>query len=160
MKYTSTLITLLLLGLAVTPIKAQTSINGGGGNATGSTGNVSYSIGQTFYISQSTSTNSNTQGVQQPYEISITSGLKETRISLSLSVYPNPTADELTLKLDKAIQLGWTCELLDASGKLLKTQQITGKEEKVTMAGLASAQYLLRVMDGSKEVKTFKIIKY
>ncbi|TAE89441.1 MAG: T9SS C-terminal target domain-containing protein, partial [Bacteroidetes bacterium] len=147
---------LLLLGLAVTPIKAQTSINGGGGNATGSSGNVSYSIGQTFYTAQSGATVSSTQGVQQPYEISITSGLKETLISLNLSVYPNPATDELTLKLDKTNGSGWSYQLLDATGKLVKSQQITGKEEKIIMANLAAAHYFLRVLDGNKEVKTFK----
>jgi hypothetical protein len=156
MKY---ILVLLLSGISLCPLLAQTSINGGGGNATGSAGNVSYTIGQTFYTTQSTTTTSSTQGVQQPYEISITSGLKETLISLNLSVYPNPTTDELTLKLDKTNVSGWSYQLLDAAGKLVKKQQITGKEEKIIMANLAAAQYFLRVLDGNKEVKTFKIIK-
>lgn len=153
------LIVLLLSSISLCSLKAQTSVNGGGGNATGSAGNASYTIGQTFYTTQSTSAASSTQGVQQPYEISITSGLKETLITLNLSVYPNPTTDELTLKLDKTNVSGWSYQLLDATGKLVKNQQIAGKEEKIIMANLAAAQYFLRVLDGNKEIKTFKIIK-
>ena len=92
------LIVLLLSSISLCSLKAQTSVNGGGGNATGSAGNVSYTIGQTFYTTQSTSAASSTQGVQQPYEISITSGLKETLITLNLSVYPNPTSGKILIK--------------------------------------------------------------
>jgi hypothetical protein len=38
--------------------------------------------------------------VQQPYEISITTGVKETTINLEMNVYPNPTTNYLTLKVD------------------------------------------------------------
>jgi hypothetical protein len=38
--------------------------------------------------------------VQQVYENSLTTGVNETSINLELSVYPNPTTNYLTLKVD------------------------------------------------------------
>jgi hypothetical protein len=51
-------------------INAQETISPGGGNATGSGGSVSYTIGQVAYGAFSGTTGSVIQGIQQPYDIS------------------------------------------------------------------------------------------
>src|SRR6478735_5818225 len=85
---------LLWAGLA----QAQESVNSTGGDATGIGGNFSYSVGQVVYTTNSGSLGSVSQGVQQTYEIFI-DGVNETLLDISLSVFPNPAADHLTLEI-------------------------------------------------------------
>ncbi|MEJ5266144.1 MAG: hypothetical protein WHT29_12590, partial [Bacteroidales bacterium] len=92
---------IILLGLGLTGLQAQESVNATGGNAFGSGGSVSYSVGQVVYTTNSGTNGSVAQGVQQPYEISVVTGLEEAKgINLSVSAYPNPTTDYLTLRID------------------------------------------------------------
>ncbi len=70
--------------------------------ASGSDGTASYTVGQVVYTTE-TGTNgySIAQGVQQPFEISVVTGIKEAKdISLSVSAYPNPTSDYLIVKVE------------------------------------------------------------
>ncbi|MCF8297889.1 MAG: hypothetical protein K9J13_10125 [Saprospiraceae bacterium] len=82
-------------------IQAQEVIPATGGNATGSGGSVSYTIGQIVYSTNSGTTGSVAEGVQQPYEISEATAIEEAKdISLNCTAFPNPTKDFLTLKID------------------------------------------------------------
>ncbi|MFH2142264.1 MAG: hypothetical protein ABIJ97_07575, partial [Bacteroidota bacterium] len=72
-------------------IKAQEAIPTVGGNASGIEGSVSYSIGQVFFTTNSGTVGSVAQGVQQPFEISVSYGINETEgINLIISTFPNP----------------------------------------------------------------------
>jgi hypothetical protein len=44
-------------------------------------------------------------------------------------------------------------------GKLLETKMIEGNETNIETCNFALAIYFLKVKDGDKDVKTFKIIK-
>ena len=69
MKNKSKPILLFAISLSTSVFLAQESANVSGGEATGSGGTVSYTIGQVAYTNH-TGTNGNiNQGVQQPYEI-------------------------------------------------------------------------------------------
>ena len=151
----------LLLGLGLTGLQAQEAIPATGGEASGSGGSASYTVGQVFYTTQTgTNGNSVAQGVQQPYEISVVTGLEEAKgISLSISAYPNPTTDYLTLKI-KDFELSILhFQLYDMTGKLLQSEKITGNQTSIIMSNLVPATYFVKVIQGNKEVKTFKIIK-
>ena len=90
----------LLLGLGLTGLQAQTSVNATGGNASGSGGSASYSVGQVVFTTNTGTSGSVVQGIQQPYEISVVTGIEQAKgINLELSVYPNPTTDYLTLEV-------------------------------------------------------------
>ncbi|MGI6479933.1 MAG: T9SS type A sorting domain-containing protein [Salinivirgaceae bacterium] len=45
------------------------------------------------------------------------------------------------------------------NGKLLLNEKITGNQTSIVMSNLVPATYFVKVIQGSKEVKTFKIIK-
>ncbi|MGI6479934.1 MAG: hypothetical protein ACOX0M_10915 [Salinivirgaceae bacterium] len=92
----------LLLGLGLTGLQAQTSVNATGGDASGSGGSVSYSVGQVAYQTHTGTSGSVSEGVQQPFEISVVTGIEEAKgINLSVSAYPNPTTDYLTLEVEE-----------------------------------------------------------
>ena len=150
----------LFLGLCLQGLRAQEATPATGGNATGNGGSASYSVGQVVYTSNTATTGSVTQGVQQPFEIFIITSLEEAKdISLKYSVYPNPSVDYLTLNMDGDVKTNCSAALYDINGKLLETKNIEGSETKIGMANLVPALYFLKVTQGDKEMKTFKIIK-
>ena len=68
---------LSLFGLFLATTWAQELSVSSSGEGVGSGGGVSYSVGQTFYIVNTGSTGSESQGMQQPYEISVVFSLNE-----------------------------------------------------------------------------------
>jgi hypothetical protein len=149
----------LLLGLGLTA-QAQQAMATTGGNASGSGGSISYSVGQIVYKTTSSSIGSAAQGVQQPYEISVLSGLEEAEgINLVLLAYPNPATDYVTLKVENYKLENLTYQLFDNSGKLLLIQKVRSEETPILMETLANGSYLLKVSNNKAELKTLKIIK-
>ena len=150
----------LLLGLGLTGLQAQTSINATGGDASGSGGSASYSVGQVVYTTNTGTNGTVAQGVQQPYEISVVTGLEQAKgINLSVSAYPNPTTDYLTLSIGEFDISNLSYQLYDMNGKLLQNAKITGNQTSIVMSNLVPANYFVKVIQGNKKVKTFKIIK-
>jgi hypothetical protein len=146
---------LLRLGLA----QAQETANTSGGDATGSGGNVAYSIGQVVYTTNTGSNGSVAQGVQHAYEI-FTVGIKETELKISLTAFPNPTAENLTLQLSDYNNEKLSYQLFDMQGKQLSNGQVTAKQTQINMNGLPSATYLINVVNQeNKKVQSFKINK-
>ncbi len=151
---------ILMFGLGLTGLQAQTSVNATGGDASGSGGSVSQSVGQVVYQTHTTTNGSVAEGVQQPYEISIVTGMEETKgINLSVLAYPNPTTDFLQLKVESEKWKNLSFQLYDMNGKLFKSEKITGNQTSIVMSNLVPATYFLKVVQGNKQVKTFKIIK-
>jgi hypothetical protein len=50
-------------------------------------------------------------------------------------------------------------QLYDMNGKLLQSEKITGNQKSIVITNLVPATYFVKVIQGNKEVKTFKIIK-
>lgn len=150
----------LLLGLGLTGLQAQESVNATGGNASGGGGSVSYSVGQVLYQTHTGTNGTVSEGIQQPYEISVVTGLEEAKgVNLSVSAYPNPTTDYLTLRIDEFDISSLSYQLYDINGKLLLNEKITGNQTSIVMSNLVPSTYFVKVIQGNKEVKTFKIIK-
>jgi len=144
-----------LFGIGV--IHAQESTVTSGGEATGTGGEASYSVGQVVYTTNTGNNGSVAQGVQQPYEISTTVGVNETTINLELSVYPNPTTNYLTLKVEDNTQLSY--KLYDLNGEVLKSNAVNSVSSQISLEELPSAIYFLNVIKDNQIIKAFKIIK-
>ncbi len=138
-------------------LHAQQAVIAAGGDVTGGGGSVSYSIGQTAYLTKTGNNNSITEGVQQPYEISVTVGVNETGITLEMSVYPNPTTGYLILNVEISENL--TYQLYDGLGRVIKKDIIKSNDTRIYLDDLANATYFLSVKSKDKTLKTFKIIK-
>lgn len=152
------LIALLMLGFV--QLQAQESTNSAGGNASSGSGSISYSVGQVTYQTIANANGSVAQGVQQPYEIWIVSGIEDAKdITLDVKVYPNPAQDFLVLKLNQYATQGLSYQLLDMNGKILRKQAVNEDETQINMNNLAPALYLLKIYQSGHEIKTFKIIK-
>ena len=152
------LMSMFLLCFALTGIQAQQTTTAAGGEATGSGGTQSYSVGQVVYAATSNSSGSINEGVQQPFDIATLIPDNKT-IHLTYSVYPNPTLSVLNLNVGNTITDNLFFELYDVSGKLLVKDKIVNSNTTITMENYAAANYLLTVTDNNKAVQTFKIIK-
>ncbi|MFB6320639.1 T9SS type A sorting domain-containing protein [Saccharicrinis sp. FJH54] len=140
---------------------AQEAITTTGGSASDSNGTVSYTVGQIAYQTQTGTNGSVAEGVQQPFEISVISSIKETDgISLNFIVYPNPAKTNLTLDIADFELSNLIFELFDVNGKILKTGKITNTRTNIDITSLESASYLVKVIRDNQEIKTFKVIKY
>ena len=162
---------LILPILCTSAAFAQETVSSAGGNATGGGGSVSYTVGQVANTTNTGSNGSVAHGVQQAFEISVLTTVEEAEnIFLEWTAYPNPASDFLKLSMKNPESSGLSIDnlsyrLYDSNGKLLLNENLDGFETTVTMVGLQSGIYILKVTESlgkasKKELKTFKIIKH
>ncbi|MCF6350994.1 MAG: T9SS type A sorting domain-containing protein [Flavobacteriaceae bacterium] len=149
------LIWIFILFIATLEITAQTTVNASGATAETSNGSISYSVGQTNYITSEGSTGLVAQGVQQTYKI----------ISLnadaSYTAYPNPTTDSIDLVVNNETSNDLYYSIIDNLGKTLLTNvRITSRSTTISFKELPPAVYFVKVYNVIKLYQTLKIIKY
>lgn len=146
--------------ISLAGMKAQEAIPATGGNASGSGGSVSYSLGQVVYHMHTGTNFSMAEGVQQPYEISVVTTIEDGVDALpGISVYPNPTNNHLSLRMEELEIKGLSYQLYDMTGKLLEGEKITSSQSRINMENIAPGTYILKVIHKGKQLKTFKVIK-
>jgi len=156
-KYSVLLIGILLQYFSQA-VSGQVVTSVSGGNASGSGGTISYTIGQTI-MSGVDDSRSLSQGFQQPYEILVV-GIEElTGIDLDCSLFPNPATDFIKLNIKNYDGSGLHCFLYDMGGTLLFNLRIESSEIMVPMQGRKPGTYFLQLSDGKQVLKIFKIIK-
>jgi hypothetical protein len=139
--------------------QAQESINASGGDATGSGGTVAYTIGQVTYTSQSSITGDIAQGVQQAYEI-FTVGISDNSFQISLSAFPNPGADNLTIQISDFNKEKLFYHLFDTQGNVINNGQVTSQQTQINISTLLPATYFISILNQeNQKIKLFKIIK-
>jgi PQQ-dependent dehydrogenase (s-GDH family) len=86
-----------------------------------------------------------------------TMGLEEMKTG-ELEVYPNPASVFTVIYNYKSIQ-GLQAELVDLNGKVLRKQLLTNVATKLSVSGLASGMYLVKIVDAKgKVVRVEKIV--
>ncbi|MGC9344611.1 MAG: T9SS type A sorting domain-containing protein [Bacteroidales bacterium] len=153
---------LLLLGTGgLQAQKIHHSIATAGGDASNSGGSVAYTIGQTlFTMHHEMNVGTLNQGIQQPYEVFLTTGIDYARkLDIKFSAYPNPVTDKIILKVEGNLKPGYRVSVYDIHGKILEKSKITSTSTDLFMDKLEPAIYLLKITNNNKEITTFKIIK-
>lgn len=157
MNSTKIISSILFLFTGLFGLVAQESTNTTGGEASGTGGTTSYSVGQIAYTTI-TETNGTVQlGVQQSYEIFSISGIDKSPILLEISIYPNPTKDFLVLKVEEYTNLNY--QLINMRGKVIESKTINTNSTVVDLETLPKATYFLKVNNKAISMRTFKIIK-
>ena len=141
-------------------IQAQNTIPASGGNASGTGGTVSYSIGQITYQTFEGTDGSVAQGVQQPYEISVVTAIENTEgIILEYKVFPNPAHGLIKLTIKPFNDENIKFWLYDLNGILLQDKKVISELTEISLESLNPAVYFLKVLKDNKEVKIFKVVK-
>ena len=152
-----TVLTFILV-FSITTLVAQESTVSAGNSISSSSGSISYSIGQIAYTTNTGSNGSTCQGVQQPYEIYVLSSSDKIN-DFNIKVYPNPVYDNLTLQYSNFTNEKICFQILDNKGSIIRYENITSSETRIDFRTLASGEYYVKVTDGFKELKVYKIVK-
>ena len=150
---------LFCMGTAV----AQNAVVPAGGTASGNGGSVTYTVGQIAVQTNSDGTASISEGVQQPYEISVVGVDEYPGITLNAVLFPNPTQGNLQLVMSheqlQMVSGQWEVKAFDTNGKFLFTKQIDSETTQLDLSRYAPATYYVNVYSGKKMLKSFKVIK-
>lgn len=150
-----------LLFLSVVIASAQSDFVPVGGIATGASGSVTYTVGQIAVQGAGNGDKSVLEGVQQPYEIQTVGVDDYPGITLDAVVYPNPTRNYVQLRISNfdIPEQGLAAQLYDANGKLLEIYTVSDLLTQFDLSNYPTATYQLRVMDGKRVMKTFRVVK-
>ncbi len=152
-------IPLILFSFAITSMIAQENSISSGGNATGTSGTSSFSVGQIFYMTTQNANGSLSEGVQQAFEIETLSNNDFGLTKLEAVAYPNPTINKLNLYLGDIEIKDANYDIQDIHGRLIINKVVDGKLNIVDMESFSSGTYILTVKKDNYPLKTFKIIK-
>ncbi len=139
-------------------VTAQTAVLPSGGNAVGSGGTSSFSVGQSFYISKG-SDNEIVEGVQQPYEITNLATVESGSLGRGIKIYPNPVSDILVVEFDYSILDNYDYNIFDMQGKLIQKGHISSSKYQLDLDSLPVSVYVFQILQNNKLIKSFKIIK-
>jgi len=147
-----------LFMLSCTAVHAQQVVATAGATSQTASGGISYTIGEivteTFIASGTTLT----QGIQQT-NLLVTAIKVVTDLGYTIEAFPNPATDFVILSISTDKVEGFRYVLYDISGKVMVEKKIESAETTINFSGIICASYVLKVFDGKKEVKSFKIIK-
>ena len=145
---------LFCMGTAV----AQNAVVPAGGTASGNGGSVTYTVGQIAVQTNSDGTVSISEGVQQPYEISVVGVDDYPGITLNAVLFPNPTQGNVQLTIVN-LQFEGEVKVFDSNGKFLFSKKIEGENTAFDLSPYAPATYYVNVYSGKKMLKSFKVVK-
>lgn len=76
-----------------------------------------------------------------------------------VSCYPNPTVSSIKLDIGTSLTSGFSYQLFDMNGKLLKSSAITNSITTVDMQALKAGTYTIKIMIKQTEATSVVIIK-
>lgn len=128
-------------------LHAQNTINSSSGNGISSDGNMSYVVGKINFI--------------QPQEDStnLITRLNSPQATASVTAFPNPTVDQLTLTVDRYDWSALSYEIRTLQGVLVSTNNLTGISTNVNVETLPSSTYLINIFNNHNLVSNLTIIK-
>ncbi|MGZ2371768.1 T9SS type A sorting domain-containing protein [Ancylomarina sp. YFZ004] len=139
---------------------AQEVISTGGNSHKTETLQLSWTLGE---LSIQTIDNSNlilTQGLHQSL-IEIEKVDTGEEFDIDLIVYPNPTKGKLHLIIKRFDELhSLKYSICDIKGVVIKRETIVTPTTEISLHGLSSAVYFLKVFAKESLIQTFKIVKY
>jgi len=152
-------IKLLFLTLAFSPcvLLAQQDVVTSGGNGSGASGSISYSIGQVVYSNTSNATGSINQGVQQPYELTPIS-VNESLRDIAVELYPNPTRNNLLIRMPEFIP-GLTLQIFSLNGALIEERPMLSQQTIINAETWSASTYIVKLHDSAGNFSEYKLIK-
>ncbi len=158
-------ILILFAAFSVEAFSQQTTpqvIATGGNTSQQSNAQISYTIGEPVIQTATDGTTILTQGYQQPhYNITLLPQYQNTLPNIT--IFPNPTSDQLQISFDSEKELKANILLLDAAGKQIQKNNITTLPKSTVsynMQSFAAGKYFITIeLPETSTAKTYEIIK-
>lgn len=138
----------------------QKDIVAGGGQIATAEGSVSYTIGQSFYRPIGNDEKSIMPGIQQAYRVTTVSTETPAHLNIVIGVFPNPTSDFITVRVDGCHPNVLDYKFFNMHGKVLFMGSFKSNEMGIDLSTLTPAVYLLQITSEKKYTNTYKIIKH
>ena len=149
-----------VLGLGTLICTAQERTLASGGQATGTSGSLHYSLGQVVDIETTAATGTLSQGIQLGFDVFTLSHFEFEAVNLRIQSYPNPTQNDIIITVNKAWINTLNFELYDLQSKQLQTGNLSQSHTKIGLQSYPTGIYILKVTQKQNLIKTFKIIKH
>ncbi len=148
---------LLLVQIYAVNVFSQQSAVSDGGEINSALANISYSIGQTFFESNTIDSLTFNNGLQQPYN----HGTLHTNVvrRTIINVYPNPATQQMRINLNSYKSSKLSYSLINLYGMIIESNSIENEISTISTDFLAPSTYFLMVYDEFNQIASFKIIK-
>ncbi len=155
---------LIIVGLFLTVLTfSQTAspelVSSSGNSFNNTTYQLDWSIGECITASHDAGNYEITQGFHQDRYVIITAIENLHNNEINISVFPNPTTDLISLKVQCSKRESIKYTLTDISGKVLQTEKVKSDIEQLNFSTYTNGVYFLSVRQENQLVKSFKIIK-
>lgn len=81
------------------------------------------------------------------------------RPTVDVSVYPNPSSDEVFIEWKSGDPTGQFLVLLDANGKEVRKEPVKSSRMSLMLKDVAAGMYTLQIIKGLEKLGSYKIIK-
>lgn len=128
-----------------------------GGEASGTGGTVSYTIGLPDFQTYSGSNGTISGGVQQAYEL-LSVNVDEWDKDFILKLYPNPVTDCLVIEIPET-DSDLSYHIISTEGKLVKSGKISDIKTSIDVNTLVSEGYFIEIRKNNQPVRHYQFIK-
>lgn len=154
-----TIISAVVLLLFSMGLLAQEAIVSSGNEASGTGGSASFSVGQVAYVTLEAENGSVAQGVQQVFDVTISSSPEILMDEASMLVFPNPSSSSITIELNTPSFTSAEVRIVDAHGKPWLIDQLQSIRSRIDLSALPAGSYFLVLTPvGGNPIRT-KFIK-
>jgi hypothetical protein len=92
--------------------------------------------------------------------VSVCTGLNEANAENSVSIYPNPAANQLTFNLtQELVSTTKSIEIYDALGKIVKSIPVASEQTQINVSDLARGVYTCRLINTSNQTIVKRFVK-
>ena len=148
------------LGLAFFCANARTAspelVSSAGESFSNATYQLDWSIGECVTATHSAGDYVITQSIHQ--NSYVITAVEDLRAEIYMSVYPNPTSDFISLKVESSKVEGLQYTITDFSGKVLQTRNFEGDTEQINFSNYGAGTYFIYVLENNQLIKSFKIL--
>lgn len=138
-------------------LDAQEVVASGGGSAAFAGGSLCWTVGETVIDTFQGETGYLTQGFHQPATIIVS--VKEPGAGIPIVVYPNPVANDLSLRIADDDFSAFEYLILDSGGRQLVSDRIDSMHTTISVAHLQPGLYTLSVRKKERPIQSFQFIK-
>ncbi len=150
-------VALAMTHLAISQTASPELASSAGDSFSNATYQLDWSVGECITATHSAGDYVITQGFHQNTYV-ITS-VEDLRADIEMTVYPNPTSDFISLKIESSKVESMQYTITDLSGKVLANGEILSTLQTLNFTNYSAGTYLISITQNNQLIKSFQIIK-